>query len=143
MSLVTDCLAAGGTLLVAVGSGLQAGNELGRYKAIATRLGITDFLNAAANYVRVGQRLYRDLYLGGRLGRVPRDVRELLAAFKRYVDALGKLWDSKILSPTEKAEAKALGLKAGYWTLIMIGTALIFAATVVGIVHDLTPPQTH
>lgn len=41
MSLVTDSLTAGGTLLVTVGSGLQAYNELRLYQAVLTRLGIT------------------------------------------------------------------------------------------------------
>jgi hypothetical protein len=41
MSLVTDSLTAGGTLLVTVGSGLQAYNELRLYQAVLTRLDIT------------------------------------------------------------------------------------------------------
>jgi hypothetical protein len=43
MSLVTDSLTAGGTFFVTLGSGLQAYNELRRYQAVLTRLGITGF----------------------------------------------------------------------------------------------------
>jgi hypothetical protein len=39
----------------------------------------------------------------------------------------------------QQAELKALGLKSLYWSLIMLGSAVIFVATCIAIVSDLNP----
>ena len=58
MSLLTDCLAAGGTLGIAIGSGLQAASELRRYKATARKLGFTEVANAVAEFFEASMRFY-------------------------------------------------------------------------------------
>jgi hypothetical protein len=143
MSLVTDCLAAGGTLLVALGSGLQAYTELIRYRDLARELGLVEVASAIVNLVRVVNRVYNNVTPSISIMPHPavtwdlrRSLKALPVAIKRYIGAFKsiKLAD---LSEIQKNDVRAMGAKVVYWTLIMLGTLIIFASICVGIAHDL------
>ena len=144
--------------MVTVGSGLQAYNELRRYQAVLTRLGITGAYEDYKNLLTAIQRVQSSIFFPWSL---PGRIKELKEASKKYMDAmlvitrsyLG-LFEKQILSAeqrneqdaelveqkkVQKAELKALGLASAYWALIMLGSAVIFVAICISIVSDLNP----
>lgn len=134
MALLSDCLTAGGTLAVAIGSGLQAGSELKRYGAVARRLGLAEAANAAVGLFRAGMQIYGDFPL--LFWRLPADFKSYIAATKRNFRAARAIGSSE-LTNNEKIEARELSRKSMYWFLIMLGTFTVFIATIVAIIMDV------
>jgi hypothetical protein len=166
MSLVTDSLTAGGTLLVTIGSGLQAYNELRRYQAVLERLGIAQAYSAYKKLARAVGGVYLSIFtpwifvpvkyslwhLAARFGDVGRASREYMETLLVVVfpkphppegDNLSEDQKQALRTAAEKqqkaqqAEMKALGLKSLYWGLIMLGSLAVFVATCMAIFSDL------
>jgi hypothetical protein len=144
MPLLPDCLAAAGTLTVAIGSGLQAASELRRYGSVARRLGLVEAAEAAAEMFRTQMRLTWSFFLPWSLWpgftwsiwRLPANIKSFVAANKRYFNATQAI-SSAQLTDDEKVESTELSRKSMYWSLIMLGTLVVFAGAIVGIVLDL------
>jgi hypothetical protein len=155
VSLVTDCLTAGGTLLVTVGSGLQAGNELIRYQAVLTRLGLTGIWGAYKGlwspvwrfsmsiwfpFCLIPGYKYPIQHLGDRF-------KELISALKKYFAALLVMYSdpdipeelnlSEAQREAQRTEMRAFSLRATWWGLIMVGSLAVFVATCMAIYSDV------
>lgn len=148
MSLLTDCLAAGGTLGIAIGSGLQAGSELRRYGATARLLGLTEAAESVIELWQASMRFYSMLQLpfslwpgfSWSIWRLKTNTQRYRNAIKRYNTAFRAIGSAQVtekLTEADKVLARELALKSGYWFLIMIGTCVVFAGSIVGIVLDL------
>jgi hypothetical protein len=149
MSLVTDCLAAGGTLGIAIGSGLQAASELRRYKATVRKLGFTEAANAVAELLEASMRFFAMLWVPWSLWpgfswsiwRLRSNALSFFQANQRYFKDFRALGSAEITDTMTKADrdlAQELGYKSSYWFLIMVGTLVVFAGAVIGIVSDVT-----
>lgn len=144
MPLLSDCLAAGGTLAVAVGSGLQAGSELKRYGAVAHRLGLTEVAEAALELFWAQIRLAYSFSIpwsiwpgfSWSIWRLPANIKSYISSLRRYFLATSAI-GSADLTDDEKVEARELSRKSLYWSMIMLGTLAVFAAAIAGIIADL------
>jgi hypothetical protein len=128
--------------MVTFASGLQAYNELARYRDLVRKLGLTDALSAAIDMNRANNDL------GNILPRIsfsprpriiwdyPNKIKNTFAANKRYRRAVAAIGEAD-LTEFEKNDTKALAMKAGYWTLIMLGALVVFLGACIGIVQDL------
>jgi len=128
--------------MVTVGSGLQAYNELARYRDLVRKLGLTDAASAAIDLNRAIDDL-RKILPGiafsprpAIIWDYPNKIRNAFAANKRYRHAAAAIGEAD-LTEIEKNDTKALALKAGYWTLIMVGALVVFLGACIGIVQDL------
>jgi hypothetical protein len=71
--------------------------------------------------------------------KLPHNLKAFFPALKNYLEKIHAISTSQ-LDKSEQDEAKTLAMKAGYWTLIMFGTFVIFTATSVAIAQDLLVP---
>jgi hypothetical protein len=150
VALLTDCLTAGGTFGIAVGSGLQAGGELRRYGAVARGLGLTDAADKARDLWGAYWRLYGaimflplSLWPGfswsiWRLGGNAKRFYVGNINYYKAVMAIGSASLTEKLTKEDRAAAQELGWKSTYWFLIMVGTLVVFAGSIVGIISDLS-----
>lgn len=128
--------------MVTFGSGLQAYNELARYRDLVRKLGLTDAASAAIDQNRAINDLRKILPRMSFSSRpriiwdYPNKIRNAFAANKRYRRALTAIGKAD-LTEIEKNDTKALAMKAGYWTLIMLGALVVFLGACIGIVQDL------
>lgn len=149
MSLLTDCLTAGGTLGIAIGSGLQAAGELRRYGAVASGLGLTRAAAAARALWRAYWPFYGaffwlpwSLWPGFKwsVWRLPRNTRSFFNAVVEYYRAFRAIGSAELtekFTKEDKIDARELAWKSGYWSLIMVGTLVVFAGSIIGIISDL------
>lgn len=148
MSLLTDCLAAGGTIAIAVGSGFQAISELRRYGATARKLGLTRAANAAKELLEAQWRVSGASLLPFSLWprfsfsiwKYPTNLVQYVRAAAEYIIALRAIGSEELtehFTADDKIQVRELSLKSLYWALIMIGTLIVFAGAVVVIVSDL------
>ena len=150
MPLLTDCLAAGGTLGIAIGSGLQAGGELRRYGAVANGLGLTRAANAARGlwraywpFVGAFQGFPLSLWPGfsWSVWKLGSNAMSLYKAFVEYIRALLAIGSEQLtdkFTEDDRIAVRELAWKSGYWFLIMVGTLVVFAGSIIGIISDLT-----
>ena len=126
MSLLTDCLAAGGTLGIAIGSGLQAFSELRRYGAVARSLGLTQAADAAKELWRSSWRFSVALQLplsfwpgfSWSIWHLPSILKSFYKANIRYykaVQAIGSANLTEKFTENDKIAVRELAWKSGYW----------------------------
>lgn len=146
MPLLTDCLAAGGTFGIAIGSGLQADGELRRYRAVARGLGLTNAADAARELWGAYWRFYSavirlpfSLWPGfsWSIWRLGKRLYDGSIGYYAAVRAIGSAELTEKLTADDRAAARELGWKSTYWFLIMVGTIVVFAGSIVGIFSDL------
>ena len=128
--------------MVTFGSGLQAYTELARYRDLARVLGLNDAASAAINLNRATNDLRRVLPWISFVPRLairwnyPSIVKNYFAADKRFRRAVAAIGEAD-LTEIQKNDTKALALKTGYWTLIMLGALVVFLGACVGIAQDI------
>jgi hypothetical protein len=141
MSLLTDCLTAGGTLIVACGSGLQAYGEFIHYGEISRKLGLTEAAEAVAELANslfwILAPLGEPKIAAGNYEDWSEGVRAFIPALRRNWRARKSIGTAK-LTDSEKSEARSLIQKIIYWTLIMFGSLLVFVAIVIAIIQDIS-----
>jgi hypothetical protein len=136
-------------LAVAIGSGLQAGNELKRYGAVARRLGLVEAGEAAVGLLTATMRIYYGFF-GLPLSLWPgftwsiwhfrTNLKLYIAAIKRYFHASQDIGSAALtdkLTENDRTEASEMSWKSVYWFLIMLGTLVIFAASIDAIISDV------
>lgn len=112
-----------GALFVAWGSALQAVNEIGQYDELLEALKESD----------LGPSLEEGLKLSMTWTFWPTGIPRMFHWIKRYIKALNKFSEMAV---GENKDVRAIGIRTGLlkarnWTIVLLGSILVLAASVV------------
>ncbi len=112
-----------GALFVAWGSALQAVNEIGQYDELLEALKESD----------LGPSLKEGLKLSMTWTLWPTGIPRMFHWIKRYIMALNKFSEMAV---GENKDVRAIGIRTGLlkarnWTIVLLGSILVLAASVV------------
>jgi hypothetical protein len=142
MNLAVAILAAIGSLCAAVGSGLQAREDLNAYRFLLDELGIPRVAQSVREYVGnflalMGPAKANQHPIGRANPELQRRIAEGVAAVDDAGRTLGTDWKYVREQARTSTAALALKRKAIYWFLILLGSLALLAAAMVALVANV------